>query len=147
MYNLNSVALKPEWVDAYGHLNEAYYLVPFSETTWLLQDQFGIGVDYFDETGGAIYTVETHMRYLQEVRAPAELEIQSMVLGSDAKRFWFAHQMVVDGVVRATAEFMTLHFDSKAGRTAPFPQSVQDKLKAAQIQTRPDWVSRSIGLK
>ena len=27
----------------YGHLNEAYYLVVFSNATWSLQDHFGIG--------------------------------------------------------------------------------------------------------
>ncbi len=146
LYRLNSVELKPEWLDAYGHLNEAFYLVPMSETTWLLQDQFDLGVSYFEETGCAIYTVETHLRYLKEVRAPATLEIESMILGSDAKRIWFAHQMVVDGSVRATSEFMALHYSTREQRTAPMTADTCERLKAAQISPRPDWVSGNISL-
>ena len=63
---LHSEPLQEAWLDAYGHLNEAYYLVPFSNATWLMQDHFGIGVPYFKETGCAIYTVETHMRLPKE---------------------------------------------------------------------------------
>jgi len=146
LFHLNEVELKNEWLDAYGHLNEAFYLVPMSETTWLLQDEFGIGVDYFDKTGCAIYTVETHLRYLNEVRAPAKLEIQSMILGSDAKRIWFAHQMVVDETIRATAEFMVLHYSTRDKRTVPMPEAVCEALKNAQVAEQPDWVSRKLSL-
>lgn len=143
---LHSEPVQDSWLDAYGHLNEAYYLVAFSNATWPLQDHFKIGTDYFDATGGAIYTVETHLRYLNEVRAPAVVDIESMILGSDAKRIHFAHVMKVDGTERATAEFMMLHFDSNAGRVAPMPEAVQAALKAAQVSELPEWSGRSLSL-
>ncbi len=138
--------LQDDWLDAYGHLNEAYYLVPFSNATWLMQDHFLIGVDYFKRTGCALYTVETHLRYLNEVRQPALLEIETLILGSDAKKIWFAHLMVVDGTIRATAEFMILHYDTRQGRTTPMPDQVQIMLKQAEIKSRPDWAGRQISL-
>lgn len=52
-YRLHEEPLQDGWLDAYGHLNEAYYLVPFSNATWKLQDKFAVGADYFKETGGA----------------------------------------------------------------------------------------------
>lgn len=143
---LHSEPLQDDWLDAYGHLNEAYYLVPFSNATWALQDHFGIGVDYFERTGGALYTVETHLRYLKEVRAPALLEIESLVLGADAKRLRFAHVMMVGDSLRATFECMALHVDSRAGRTAPFPDAVQAALRAARVAELPDWAGRGISL-
>ncbi len=143
---LHSEPLQDDWLDAYGHLNEAYYLVPFSNATWALQDHFGIGVDYFERTGGALYTVETHLRYLKEVRAPALLEIESLVLGADAKRLRFAHVMMVGDSLRATFECMALHVDSRAGRTAPFPDAVQAALRAARVAEVPDWAGRGISL-
>ena len=81
---LHSEPVREAWLDAYGHLNEAYYLIPFSNAAWALQDHLGIGVDYFERTGGAIYTVETHLRYLKEVRAPASVELDTMIFDSDA---------------------------------------------------------------
>ncbi len=146
LLRLHSEPLKNEWLDTYGHLNEAYYLVPFTNATWALQDHFRIGVDYFEKTGGAIYTVETHLRYLQEIRAPAVMDVESLILGCDAKRVWFAHRLLVDEVPCATGEFMALHYDSRAKRTCPMPETVQAALVTAVADARPDWVSRRISL-
>jgi acyl-CoA thioesterase FadM len=143
---LHSEPLQPAWLDAYGHLNEAYYLVPFSNASWALQEHFDIGVAYFERTGGALYTVESHIRYLQEVRAPAQIEIESLVLECDAKRLRFVHVMIVDGTERATIECVTLHFDSRAGRTAPFPEPARRALAEACAAEWPDWAGASISL-
>lgn len=146
LLKLHSETLRNEWLDSYGHLNEAYYLVPFSNATWALQDHFGIGVAYFERTGGALYTVETHLRYLKEVRAPATMEIESMILEADAKRIRFAHVMTVDGSARATFECLGLHFDSRAGRVSAMPDDVLTELENAAVAELPDWAGRSISL-
>ncbi|MGI9311373.1 MAG: thioesterase family protein [bacterium] len=143
---LHAEPLREEWLDAYGHLNEAYYLVPFSNASWAMQDHFAIGVEYFKRTGGALYTVETHVRYLKEVRAPAKLEIETIVLGADAKRLWFAHSMHVAGELRATAEFMALHYNTRERRTTEMPKPVQSALTQAQTTPRPTWARARIGL-
>ncbi len=143
---LHAEPVKDDWLDAYGHLNEAYYLVPFSNASWALQEHFGIGVDYFERTGGALYTVESHVRYLKEVRAPAQVEIESMVLGSDAKRLYIGHVMKVDGIERATFECLALHFDTKSGRTAPMPEDVQAALRGSRVAELPDWAGRRVSL-
>jgi acyl-CoA thioesterase FadM len=146
LFKFHSEPMQDSWIDAYGHLNEAYYLVPFSNATWKLQDHFGIGVDYFEETGCALYTVETHLRYLKEVRSPALIEIESILLGCDTKKIWFAHQMIVDGKLCATAEFMGLHYSTHDSRTIEMPQAVQTEIKRAQISEKPPWAGRQISL-
>lgn len=146
IFKFHSEPLQDSWLDAYGHLNEAYYLVPFSNTTWKLQDHFGIGVEYFEKTGCALYTVETHLRYLRDVRAPALIEIESVLLGCDAKKIWYAHRMIVDGELCATAEFMGLHYSTRDSRTIEMPQAVQAALKSAEVLGKPSWVGRQISL-
>ena len=145
-FKFHSEPLQDSWLDLYGHLNEAYYLVPFSNTTWIMQDHFAIGSDYFEKTGCAIYTVETHLRYLNDVHAPATMDIETLMLGSDAKKIWFAHQMLVEGQVCATAEFMALHYNTRESRTEEMPGDIQSALKAAEIKQLPDWVGRQISL-
>ena len=145
-FRFHSEPLQDSWLDLYGHLNEAYYLVPFSNTTWVMQDHFDIGSEYFDATGCAIYTVETHLRYLNEVRAPATLEIETLILGSDAKKIWFAHRMLVEGKLCATAEFMALHYDTREGATTAMPEAIQQRLAEAAVRELPDWAGRQIGL-
>jgi len=144
--NRYSIPVQDDWLDHYGHLNEGYYLVAFSQATWPLQDFFSIGTEYFDSTGGALYTVESHIRYLKEVRAPAILDIDSLILGSDEKRLRIAHVMTVDGIERATFECLLLHFDTRAGKTAPMPDDVQVALKAAEVNPLPDWAGRSVSI-
>jgi acyl-CoA thioester hydrolase len=146
VFSFHSEPLQDSWLDLYGHLNEAYYLVPFSNTTWIMQDHFGIGSDYFDATGCAIYTVETHLRYLNDVHAPAVMDIETLMLGSDAKKIWFAHRMLVDGELCATAEFMALHYNTRETRTMEMPAAVQTNLKAAEVEELPDWAGRRISL-
>ena len=146
IFKLHSEPLKDEWLDAYGHLNEAYYLVPFTNTTWLLQNQFNIGVEYFEQTGCALYTVETHLRYVNEVRKPAEINVESIILGSDAKKIWFAHLMVVNEQICATAEFLILHYSTREGKTITMPDEVQRSLKEAEIKEKPEWTGRQISL-
>lgn len=143
-FRLHVEPLQEGWLDAYGHMNEAYYLVPFSNATWPLQDRFGIGTAYFEETGCALYTVESHLRYLAEVRPPAQIEIESMILGVDAKKLQIGHVMHVDGRVRATFECLMLHFASREGRTAPFPEAILAELAAAVLDPTPDWVGRRV---
>ena len=146
VFRFHSEPLQDSWLDLYGHLNEAYYLVPFSNTTWIMQDHFGIGSEYFDATGCAIYTVETHLRYLNDVRAPASMDIETMVLGSDAKKIGFAHRMLVEDRLCATAEFMALHYNTREGRTMAMPAQVQADLANAAVNELPDWVGRRISL-
>jgi acyl-CoA thioesterase FadM len=144
IYRLHEEPLQESWLDAYGHLNEAYYLVPFSNATWKLQDEFAIGTEYFDATGCALYTVETHLRYLGEVRAPATLQVESMVLGVDPKKVHIGHVLRVDGTERASFECLMLHYDTRAGATAPFPEAALEALQAAVLDPTPDWVGRSV---
>ncbi len=146
LLKLHAEPVQDAWLDAYGHLNEAYYLIPFSNASWALQDHFGIGAAYFKRTGGALYTVESHIRYLKEVRAPARMEVESLVLASDAKRIHIAHVMQVAGIICATFECLGLHYDTRAGRSAAMPEAVQAALAAARAPVLPGWAGRRVSL-
>ncbi len=145
---LHAEPLQDTWLDQYGHLNEAYYLVPFSNATWAFQNKYGIGEAFFDATGGALYTVESHLRYLREVRAPATIEIDTYALQCDAKRLHIAHSMTVDGIERATFECIGVHVDSSAGKTEPWPASIHQALVGLCLPQRrwPDWTGRQVSM-
>ena len=143
-FHLHQEPLQDTWLDAYGHLNEAYYLVPFSNATWALQAHFGIGTEYFDATGCALYTLETHLRYVDEVRAPADLAVESMVLGVDAKRLHIGHRLLVEERERATVECMLLHYDTRAKATATFADVHLKALSDAKLDPTPEWVGRAL---
>jgi acyl-CoA thioesterase FadM len=139
-------AVRQEWLDAYGHLGEGHYLVAFNNACWHFLQQLGVGVEYFERTGCALYTAESHLRFLKEVRAPAVLETRGMIFGFDAKRMRCGFVMTCDGVERATLESVYIHFDTKAGRAAAMPEAVQARLRKALTAELPSWAGRGIAL-
>ncbi|MEM7170884.1 MAG: thioesterase family protein [Pseudomonadota bacterium] len=143
---LHSEPLQEAWLDAYGHLNEAYYLVPFTNATWKLQDHFGIGVPYFEETGCALYTLQSHLIYENEVRAPADLAVESVILDFKPKILRFGHIMSVGDKVAARFECLGLHYDTRSQRSAPFPETTLSAFQTAKLDPLPDWVGQSVGI-
>ena len=144
--NVYEEHVNTDWVDANGHLNEGYYLVPFANANWHCCDVLDVGEAYTDRTGCAFYTVETHLRYLREIQAPALLRIRPIVFTVDEKRWHGGAVMGVDGVDRATFETIAVHVDVHAGTSAPIPDDVRARLEVNLVHEVPDWVGRGISL-
>lgn len=136
--------LQKTWLDELGHLNEGYYMVPFANAAWHFSDRLGCGVEYVKGSGCGFYTVETHLRYLMEVRFPATLRMSLLIFGVDNKKMHVGQVMSVDGVERATLESMTLHVDSESEKTVPIPNDLRERLEGYVCAETPSWVGRSI---
>ena len=144
--------VRPEWIDANGHMNLAYYVVVFDHATDGVFDVLGIGDAYRQASGHACFAVETHTVYARETVVGDPLRVASRLLGADGKRLHLFHEMlhVPSGEVAAAHEIMTLHVDLASRRTAPWPDPVRARLEAAVAgDTRP-WpaaAGRRIGLR
>lgn len=141
--------LRPEWIDYNGHLSEAYYVLVFGFATDALMDRVGLDTAYRERTGCSLYTVEAHVRYLDEVGADTEVEVLTRVIGPGtdrpgAKKVRICHEMRVEGALAATEELMALHVDQAQGRAVPFPEEVAARLTAL-AEPAPDYAGRSIG--
>ncbi len=89
----------PEWIDDNGHLNMGYYVVAFdlATDTWL--DHIGLTASERTRSGVTTFTLESHVNYLREVRGEAPLRFTTRLLGFDAKRIHYFHEMYHDGRV------------------------------------------------
>ena len=149
--HLDGVVL-PEWIDANGHMNLAYYVVLFDQATDLLYDELGVGQAYRDATGNSTFTAETHTLYEREVRLGERVCVVPHLLGVDAKRLHYFHEMFhADGGHRLAAqELIALHIDMSIRRVAPFPPDLFAMLqRAAQAragQPLPKGVGRRISM-
>ena len=83
-----SEPLRPEWIDYNGHLSEGYYVLVFGHATDSVMAQIGMTPEYLVETGTSLYTVEAHVRYLDQIPPGATLEVRSSVIGRGAKTLW-----------------------------------------------------------
>lgn len=135
--------VRPEWIDYNGHLTEGGYVFVFGYATDALMDHVGLGAEYRRSSGCSLYTVEAHVRYLDEVRDDVELEVLTRVVGAGTKKLRLCHEMRVDGALVATEEIMALHVDQQQGRAVAFPEDVAE-LIAAEVEEVPDYAGRAV---
>jgi acyl-CoA thioester hydrolase len=140
----------PEWIDANGHMNLAYYVVLFDFATDALFDALGIGRVYKDTTNHGTFVVETHNLYERELLVGERVRVTTQILGADSKRLHLAHEMfgLAGGQRAATQELMYLHINLSARRAVPWLPEVCERVAGAagahDRLPRPDWAGRRI---
>lgn len=116
------------WADYNGHMNEARYLDCFSHATDTLLRMIGVTSDYV-EAGGSYFTVETHIRHLDEVKAQEHIYATTQVMHGEGKKLHLFHKLIhADGRLLATGEHMLIHVDMNS-RSSSLPEpAVADAL-------------------
>ena len=134
--------VQDDWIDYNGHLSEPYYVLVLGHATDEVMATVGLGPEYREATGASLFTVEAHVRYLDQVSGSDELEVRSWAIGATSKLLWIWHELWVAGTLRATEEILGVHVDGNAA-SAPFPDDVRARIDAALVPPGPD-ASRSI---
>lgn len=129
---LHSERVPREWLDYNGHMNEAYYVLIYSNATDMLFDLIGLDAETRERTQRSVFSAEAHIAYRSEVREGEEIEVLCQLLGHDEKRLHLFNRLrrVSDGVEVATAEVLMLHVDTAARRVVPFAPEVMHRLAA-----------------
>ena len=141
-----------EWTDYNGHLNDACYLVIFSRATDGLMERVGLDEAGRAATGHSIFTLESHINYLNEVKQGVAVEVRTQILGADAKRIDVYHTLHRTGQdeVLAANEQMLLNVDMTTRKSAPFAPPVAPRVRALaeghRGMERPAYAGRRIGL-
>ena len=120
------------WIDYNGHLSEPYYVLVFGHATDAVMDVVGLDSEYRDANDASLYTVEAHVRYLDEVSAGSDLEVRSSVIGGTGKLLWIWHELWVDGSLCATEEVLGVHVVGRS--SAPFPEDIAARVRAACVE-------------
>ena len=144
-----STQIPKEWADYNGHMTEARYLDCFSEATTELMSIIGADEEYIAKVG-SYFTVETHIRHLDEVLIGERIYSKTQVIYGQNKKLhlfhWLHHN---DGRLLATAEHMLIHVDLKT-RGASMPSDlVMDRMEriynAHKNLPKPEGISRAVG--
>ncbi|SHI62574.1 carnitine 3-dehydrogenase [Wenxinia saemankumensis] len=105
------------WTDYNGHMNETHYLEAAGRASDRFMALVGADADYI--AGGLSYfTVESHVRYLDEVLAGDRLTVTTQVLSGAGKKLHLFHRLARgDGTLAATVETLLLHVDLETRRS------------------------------
>ena len=135
----------PEWIDYNGHLSEAYYVLVFGHATDETMGRLGMTGQHLVDTGTSLFTLEAHVRYLDQVSPGSRLEVRTSVIGVTGKLLWLWHEMWCEDRLRATEEVLAVHVDTTVGRSTPFPGQLRRRAEAWRVAP-PDDASGRIAL-
>ena len=111
----------------------------------------GVDADYV-AAGGSYFTVETHIRHIDEVTAGTAIYATTQVMRGEGKKMHLFHHLYAgDDRLLATGEHMLLHVDMNS-RSSSLPT---DAVAAAVARyaaahahlPQPDGAGRAIGVK
>ena len=126
----NHKVIPAEYIDIMGHMNVMWYIHIFDIGTRNFFDRFGFGREYIERTGMGSFALESHIRYLGEVKQGEAVTVRSRVLDHSAKTLHFMHFMTRnhDGKMAATIELLGAHADLSQRKVVPFPPEILARL-------------------
>ena len=139
----------PDWTDYNNHMNESRYLQCFADASDALLRRVGVDADYVADSG-SYFTVETHIRHLDEVAALQPIKVTTQVLNGVGKKLHVFHRLFHgDGRLLATAEQLLIHVDLKSRKASePNPEVSKclTEISAAHAALdMPEGCGRAIG--
>lgn len=142
--------VREDLIDYNGHLYDAGYAIVLSDANEVLFADLGLSESYRVATGRAMYTVESHIRYLAETKRGDVLAAESLLVSADPKRMR-VHTLLSrrDRTAVATGEHLYLHVDEAAGGVTAMPAdrwaAVDALLSAHASLPRPAHLGLGIG--
>jgi carnitine 3-dehydrogenase len=140
-----------KWADYNGHMNETHYLECFSNASDKIMAIVGVDRAYIAQ-GNSFFTVETHIRHLDEVLVGEGVSVSTQIISGGGKKlhvFHFLHHQ--DGRLLATGEMMLIHVNLTS-RAASNPNKLVSERITAIISAHknlglPDGVGRAVAQK
>jgi carnitine 3-dehydrogenase len=101
-------------------------------------------------TGRSFYSLESHVRYINESKVGDEIVVTAQVILLDEKKVHLHSVMSkTDGTVVATAEHIYLHVDTKLKKGSPIGKELLERLEPIAVAhaklPKPDGVGRFVG--
>lgn len=96
-----------DWIDVMGHMNVAWYTACFSSAMQGVRSSYGMSNEYVKHHQLGSFAIETHTRYLTELRVGNRLQVYSRILArsKSAKRLHAMHFLVHTERQRVAATF------------------------------------------
>ena len=119
-----------DWTDYNGHMNEGRYGQVFSDAADGFLSSVGVDSEYID-SGNSYFTVENHIKYLNETLAGEHIYVDTSVLLVDGKKLKLFHTMrrKTDKIELATCEQFLLHVDLSKRKSSEPVGEVASKLQ------------------
>ena len=115
-----------DYLDSMGHMNVMWYTNLFSMGFVGLMKKLDMMHLFERDDDGGSFALESHIRYLSEVRVGHTVNIHVRIVGRSAKRFHMLYFMTNEDKqdVSATYEMLSTYVSLSQRRTAPMPDTI-----------------------
>lgn len=115
---LRTEPIIPDWTDYNGHMNLAFYIHLFDQGWDVLLDKFQMGGDSAKIEKRSTFAVESHTKYIKEVRQGDEVDINLLFLDHDLKRMIYQLEIFskTGNYRAATTEVCSLYVNLQSRR-------------------------------
>jgi carnitine 3-dehydrogenase len=125
-----------DWTDYNGHMNEGRYGQVFSDAADAFMQSVGANADYI-AAGFSFFTVDTHIRYIEECRAGDRVSVSTKVMLCEGKKIQLYHEMQhADGRLLCSGEQFMLHVDLNERKSCLPRADLAEKLMAVTEQQK-----------
>ncbi|MFO3703277.1 thioesterase family protein [Staphylococcus felis] len=120
-----------EWIDRNGHMNDAEYARVFSLAIDHFHDEIGLTNEAREERQYTVFTLETQISYLKELKKGTPFKVHVSIYNYDEKRTHFFLELINERTSEcaATAETMMMGMDRKERKPAPFPEDIYTQIQ------------------
>ncbi|MBY7144936.1 thioesterase family protein [Virgibacillus sp. NKC19-3] len=138
--------VRDEWIDYNGHMNDAEYVRVFSWGVDAFMDIIGLDERFRDDKQYTMFTLESHVCYLDEMKRHEPFKVHVQVIDYDEKRVHVFYELYgKDGKRAATSEQMLMGMDQATGKPAPFPETIFAAVKKLAEAHTPDEKPKEVG--
>jgi acyl-CoA thioester hydrolase len=145
--------VRPEYIDANGHMNVGYYTLLFDKALDLPWARLGIYSQQLLESGMSSFALESHLTYQRELKLGDALQFKFLMLDYDVKRAHYFLQMyhATQKYLAATCEQISICMDMKVRRSAPWSQAaladITTLYEAHKSRPRPKEAGHAIAIR
>ena len=145
--------VRPEWIDANGHMNVIYYMQCFYQSSDAFFDFIGISFDYQLIGKTSIMTLGSNIDYRSELLRGERLSTTSRLLDWDHSKvhLYFETWNSEHDRLAANAEILFLYVNLQSRKSEKFQVDTREKLAEVHSAHRrletPATINRSLGIR
>ena len=125
-----SATVQPDWLDALDHVN----FLEYQRAADKALDHFWIAVGGELAAPGvtalSVVIVETHVRYLLELRLGDSIQIRTRIVGFDRRRIHLEHMVMRGADVSCVIQVLGLAFDTVSRTASHWPEGMLQEFRS-----------------
>lgn len=115
------IMIKESYLDTFGHVNNATYLMLFEEARWDLLTQNGFGLEAIHQAGLGPTILEIKLNFFKELRLRENIRIETQIISYEKKIGKMLQKMIRGDEVCCQAEIVVGFFDLKSRKLVTPP--------------------------